>query len=237
MAVSALQRLSALLPSTAPVEEKMKAATLLADSLTSKLCANVNKQEQKAKLSLSLHLCLERFTCLCNAWLHVRPKALNAIKEDRLAARQELKAICNILDYAGAKLDAVFPEYPFLPLNPATEMRSSCNINGETWSFITNKTTQQSRWDVPLETNTQHLRLVLSPDEGSPLYSAWQFVCHHWGAVGFNRDESCLSYNICLCSRPGGSLKTKAQAPCILRTGHLMLGLCETHLGKDKHEG
>ena len=109
-----------------------------------------------------------------------------------------MKAISNILDYAGAKLDDAFPEHAYQPLNPTTEIRSSCAINGETWSFITNKTTQESRWDVPVATNNQHLRLVLSPDEGSPLFSAWQFLCHHSGAVGFNRDESTLGRSRCL---------------------------------------
>ena len=122
-----------------------------------------------------------------------RPKALNNIKEERLAARQEMRAISNILEYAGVQLDNVFPEQPFYPLDPATETRSTCNINGEKWSFVTNKSTHQTRWDVPVDNNRKHLRLVLSPDEGSPLYSAWQFLCHHSGAVGLNRDESPLS--------------------------------------------
>ena len=51
VAVSALQRLSALLPSSAPVEEKLKAASIMAESLTQKLSGDA-KVEAKSKLNL-----------------------------------------------------------------------------------------------------------------------------------------------------------------------------------------
>ena len=51
VAVSALQRLSALLPSNAPVEEKLKAATIMAETLTQKFSGDA-KTEAKSKLIL-----------------------------------------------------------------------------------------------------------------------------------------------------------------------------------------
>ena len=50
MALTALQRLSALLPSSAPTAEKMHAASLMADSLTEKLGADLKKKDHRNKL-------------------------------------------------------------------------------------------------------------------------------------------------------------------------------------------
>ena len=51
--LTALQRLSALLPSSAPVEQKFEAAALLAESITETLVADEKKKEHRQKLLLS----------------------------------------------------------------------------------------------------------------------------------------------------------------------------------------
>ena len=101
-----------------------------------------------------------------------------------------MKAISNILDYAGIKLESIFPSEPLTPVEAGTEVRTSCKIDGQTWSFIINTQTKEARWDTPTTSNIDHTRLVLCPDEGSPLFSAWQFLTYNNAAVGFNRDES-----------------------------------------------
>ena len=131
----------------------------------------------------------------CGYHDNLRPKALNSIKEERLAAKQEMKAISNILDYAGVKLEEIFPAEPLTPVDARNEVRTSCKIDGQTWSFIINTDSNEARWDTPTTSNIGHTRLVLCPDEGSPLFSAWQFLSHHSAAVGFNRDESQHGWN------------------------------------------
>ena len=49
----ALQRLSSLLPSGAPTEEKMQAAAVLCESLTETLVADVKKKEHRNKVNLN----------------------------------------------------------------------------------------------------------------------------------------------------------------------------------------
>ena len=52
--LTALQRLSALLPSSAPLEQKLEAAALVAETLTENLVADERKKEHRQKVSPSL---------------------------------------------------------------------------------------------------------------------------------------------------------------------------------------
>ena len=52
VALTALQRLSSLLPSSAPRDEKLRAAALMGDSLTEKMGADLKKKDHKNKLQL-----------------------------------------------------------------------------------------------------------------------------------------------------------------------------------------
>ena len=154
---------------------------------------------------------------------HPRPKALSSIREDRLAARQELKAITNVLDYAGVNLDSIFPSDPLLPLDPSCERRTSCSVNGQTWSYIYNLETMETRWDCPTPRNTKHVRLVLSPDEGSPLYSGYQFLTYNNAAAALNRDELplyCTDIVLTHMQHERSESDQKAQVECILRPRH-----------------
>ncbi|CAE7336219.1 unnamed protein product [Symbiodinium microadriaticum] len=142
-------------------------AALVCDSRTETLAADVNKQEAKKKL----------------------PKALNSLKEDRLAAKQELKAICNIMQHTGLDLDSLWPSEPLRPLNPDFEERHIHVMGKEQLAFIRDIRTDQCRWDVPLAHTAKHLRLVLCPDQGSPLFAGYQYLCHNDAAVALIRDE------------------------------------------------
>ena len=62
-------------------------------------------------------------------------------------------------------------------------------IEDKPWAYITDLSSGVSRWDCPTQENEGHLRLILCPDEGGPLWSAYQFLAHSGAAVGFRRDE------------------------------------------------
>ena len=128
-----------------------------------------------------------------------RPKALSALREERMAAKQELKAISNVLSYAGVALDSIFPDNALRPPVPGQEERLSFKVGNEQWAFIVNPSTLECRWDTPQISESKHVRLVLCPDEGGPLYSGFQFLCHNDAAVALHRDESHRVYHsICL---------------------------------------
>ena len=54
-------------------------------------------------------------------------------------------------------------------------------------SFITNAA-GESFWDCP-DGGDRHLRVVLNPDEGSALFSGYEFLCQQSAAVALRRDE------------------------------------------------
>ena len=125
-----------------------------------------------------------------------RPKALNALREDRLAAKQELKAVSNALDHIGLSLDNLFPSCPCAPVDADSEVRRQHTLNDEVLSFVVKRDTGASRWDTVVEgQGCNSLRLMLCPDQGGPLYSAYQFLAHHGANVGFIRDELRLRSN------------------------------------------
>ena len=64
------------------------------------------------------------------------------------------------------------PEISLDAVNPAENERRD-KYKGR--PFITNLSTGQSRWISAMD-GDDYNRLVLSPDEGGPLYTAWRFV-------------------------------------------------------------
>ena len=123
-----------------------------------------------------------------------RPKALKAIKEERGSAKQEMKAVVNVASYAGLDLCRIFPSSPLLPLNPEREERLTTLLENCPHAYVTDKTSGESRWDCPMQQAgcESHVRLILCPDEGGPLWSAYQYMAHNHAAVGFRRDELLL---------------------------------------------
>ena len=117
----------------------------------------------------------------------LRPKALNALKEDRLSAKQELKAVANVLSHIGLSLDQLFPTSPCIAVDPDTEERRLHAVGDEVMGYVVNRETGISRWDTHMP--DEALRLIFCPDQGGPLYSAFQFLASNNAKVGFIRDE------------------------------------------------
>ncbi|CAE7235164.1 hypothetical protein AK812_SmicGene46674 [Symbiodinium microadriaticum] len=119
-----------------------------------------------------------------------RPKALSSLRDDRLAAKQELKACSNVLSHIGIGLEEVFPSCRCAPIDPDNEERRLHSVGDGLLAFVANKATGVARWDTVLEgPNSDTLRLILCPDQGGPLYAAYQFLAHNGANVGFIRDE------------------------------------------------
>ncbi|CAE7572183.1 unnamed protein product [Symbiodinium sp. CCMP2456] len=171
--LATLQRLSGLLPSSASPEEKMEVAAMVADSRTRNVVAETKQKDLKKQLKLGQQL----------------PKALNAIKQEKLASRQELKAVMNILSHVGMALDAFFPRNPLTSKVPGMEERQVLQLNSQNFAFIFNKETGQVRWDIPMHSATQDIRLVLCADQGSPLHTCFQFLALSGANISLNGFE------------------------------------------------
>ena len=89
---------------------------------------------------------LHRGPFTSNRLSHVqpRPKALGALREQRLAAKQELKAVRNILEHANFDLDSIFPETPLRPTAHADEIRCEHRVGSEVLAFHVSTTTGES---------------------------------------------------------------------------------------------
>ncbi|CAE7775215.1 unnamed protein product [Symbiodinium sp. CCMP2456] len=163
--MDASRLLSLLLPSTAPAEDKLQVAEMLANSRSTNLVADPKKGELRKKL----------------------PKALNAIKQDRLSSRQELKALINILSHVGVSLDLCWPRQPLIPADPEKEERF---LHKLTLAFLFDRQTGISKWDTPM--STDHVRLVICPDQGGPMFCCYQYLAHLGASVALTRDELLL---------------------------------------------
>ena len=118
-----------------------------------------------------------------------RPKVLSRIKEDKSAAKEQLKAVAHIIQQLDFSLDDFKPIQPLRPLDPAREVRSLYEANGLQKPFLCENMTGLSVWDymdsaLPLE----HKRLSLCADEGSTLYTAYQYLCSQGFCVILHRD-------------------------------------------------
>ena len=116
-----------------------------------------------------------------------RPKALSALKEQRLAAKQELKAVRNILEHANFDLDTIFPESPL-------KARNLHKVGSQVLAFYTSTATGESTWAAVRPEEDRATRLVLAPDEGGPLYACYQFMALQDAKVTLNRDALLLVY-------------------------------------------
>ncbi|CAE7457675.1 unnamed protein product [Symbiodinium natans] len=163
-----LQRLADLLVSGASKEEKM-AAGAEQGSILAHIQANDAKEEQKTKM----------------------PKTLARIKEERLASKEQLKAVNHILQQLQTDLDSCIPEEHLHPVSPDEEIRMVHESkDGTRKPYIVNRSTGQASWDVPrIGASGCHTRLSLCPDEGSALYAVYEYLCSQNVAVMFNRDS------------------------------------------------
>ena len=123
-----------------------------------------------------------------------RPKAPSALKEQRLAAKQELKAVRNILEHANFDLGTIFPESPLKAGNPAEQVRNLHKVGSQVLAFYTSTATGESTWAAVRPEEDRATRLVLAPDEGGPLYACYQFMALQDAKVTLNRDALLLVY-------------------------------------------
>ena len=88
----------------------------------------------------------------------------------------------------GMDLDQSWPEQGFRAVDPLLETRELYTVAGQTLGFIYNKVSGEARWDAVVG-STNHTRLVLSPDEGGPLFCGFVHLANSGAAVSFIRDE------------------------------------------------
>ena len=124
--------------------------------------------------------------------MQLRPKALGALKEQRLAAKQELKAVRNILEHANFDLDTIFPENPLRAVDPAQEIRTVHRLGSDVLAFHVNTSTGEATWAAVMPGADKAARLVLAPDEGGPLYASYQYLALQGAKITLNRDALLL---------------------------------------------
>ena len=121
-----------------------------------------------------------------------RPRALSALKEERLAAKEQIKAATNILQHLGYDFDQCFPRRPLRQIGNG-ESRFVHNLNGERRDFIVTEA-GEAVWDFP--DRGDHLRVVFHPDEGSALFAGYEYLAQQGCAVALRRDELLLDMNV-----------------------------------------
>ena len=118
----------------------------------------------------------------------IRPKALRAIREERLAAKEQIKATAHVLQHVGLDLDSLIPETPLRQIRNG-ETRHVHVLDGVRMAFIADAE-GNCEWNAPEEGN--HVRLVLNPDEGSALFCGYEFLAQQNLAISLRRDELTL---------------------------------------------
>ena len=117
-----------------------------------------------------------------------RPKVLSSIHEKRIVSRDHLRAVVNVLQHVGLELDQTFGPNMLKAVAPACEARFVHRIGNECLGYIADKRTGQARWDYAVNPS-DHERLILSPDEGGPLFCAYVHLANSGSAIHFQRDE------------------------------------------------
>ena len=113
-----------------------------------------------------------------------RPKTLGKIRQRKLVARDHLRALGNILSQM--QLDLRIPPSPLRPVIPGQERR--CKHNGR--PFRWNEADGTAIWDdLEQERDPTRPRVVLSPDEGSPMFASFQFMANKGCQIHLSRDE------------------------------------------------
>ena len=113
---------------------------------------------------------------------------LSAIHQKRVVSREHLRAVVNVLQHVGLELDDTRPQHMLRAVAPASESRHLHRIGSRCLGFIADKTTGEARWDCTLNPSA-HQRLILSPDEGGPLFCAYVHLANAGAAIHFQRDE------------------------------------------------
>ena len=90
-------------------------------------------------------------------------------------------------------LELCVPTNPLRPVQPGQEIRGFHDQG----PFKFNLTDGSACWDYVWSKNdTKHPRVVICPDEGSPMFSAWQFLLSRDALAHLSRDELLLVFTI-----------------------------------------
>ena len=115
----------------------------------------------------------------------LRPKPLKAIKEERLAAREQIKAAQHVMQHVGLDLDLCVPGNP-LRQPMQGEHKHTHVVDGVNMTYLTDAQ-GTCTWNTPEKSD--HLRLVLNPDQGSALFCGYEWLAQQNMAISFRRDE------------------------------------------------
>ena len=127
------------------------------------------------------------FQCPC------RPKVINAIHQKRVCSRDNLRAVGHVLEQIGLGLDDSFPNH-MLRGATGSEKRFLHKVGNQTYAYFFDADNNRCRWEAEIQ-STKHRRIVLSPDEGGPLYCAYIHLAKCGSAVHFQRDELQLIFS------------------------------------------
>ena len=126
-------------------------------------------------------------------YLLPRPKTLGKIRQRKLVARDHLRALGNILSQM--QLDLNMPLAPLRPVIPGEESR----LKHEGRPYKWNHADGSSTWDnVCQDRDPCRPRLVISPDEGSPMFATFQYMAGKGCLIHLARDELLLGQHFLL---------------------------------------
>ncbi|CAE7225019.1 unnamed protein product [Symbiodinium sp. CCMP2592] len=163
-----LQRLSALAVSTVSVQTKLEEGQKIVDKF-----AETAAGEKHANLK-KMHL----------GSTQTRPKAISKIRQKKLSAREQMRACMHVLSVLD--LELLVGDQVFRPLD-TTRGEKRMLEDGKAWLW--DPATGEASWDCLTPRHQSHLRLILAPDEGSTLWSAFTFLAGKNFKVNFVRDE------------------------------------------------
>lgn len=138
-----------------------------------------------------------------------RPRTIGRLRQERLSSREHMRAVLHSLDL----LDLELAPLPVSYRAADAEKHECREMYGGNRAFIFNYESGVAEWvcSPDLEEGGADLgvRVTLHPDEGGPLFCAWQFLASLDLPVGFCRDETPLSStttpdscNPCRCCEP-----------------------------------
>ena len=128
-----------------------------------------------------------------------RPRSLSRIKQERLASKEQLRAVFHCMELL--ELPVEFAKHTYPTADPEKGVYRHAH---EGRAFLHCAKTGEATW-----ANFRHdpalIRVVLNPDEGSTLYTGFQFLALRSFPVSFRRDElpcggirDSQTYHVCI---------------------------------------
>ena len=139
----------------------------------------------KARIWAAPILAFHGHYCGCSQCLYPRPKAISKVRQKRLASREQLRCLGHILSLLDLKL-----KKPVDALRPVSLNEHEQRMLEDGVPFLWNSVTGASEWDLcGPESVDGSLRVVLQPDEGSPMYCCYRFLASRGFKINLIRDE------------------------------------------------